>query len=67
MRITFSYPSGRRVAAVVLTVGADFIRVVAPRRAGGLDIYLRDREWVTQAGKTVRVDSIVFEEGAHVP
>ena len=55
------------MAAVVLAVGADFIRVGAPRRAGGLDIYLRDHEWVTEAGKTVRVDTIVFGEGAHVP
>jgi hypothetical protein len=67
MQITFSYASGRRTVAVVLAVGADFIRVVAPRRADGFDIYLRDQEWVTETGKTIRVDAILFGDGALVP
>jgi hypothetical protein len=67
MQIAFSYPSGRRVFAVVLAVGADFIRVVAPRRADGFDIYLCDHDWVTETGKTVRIDEIVFGDGALLP
>jgi hypothetical protein len=67
MQIVYSYPSGRRVFAVVLAVGPDFIRVVAPRRTDGFDIYLRDHDWVTETHKTIRVDEIVFGNGALLP
>jgi len=63
MTISFLYPSGRRFVGAVLAVGSDFIRVVAPRRTGGLNLYLRDQEWVTEAGKTVRVESIFLVDG----
>lgn len=58
MQITFSYASGRRVAAAVLTVGGDFIRLASPRSAGGFNIYLLDHGWITETGKTVRVEAM---------
>lgn len=67
MLISFSYPSGRSVVAAVLAVGADFIRVVSPRRIDGFDIYLRDQEWVTEMGKTIRVDAILLGDGTQFP
>ena len=67
MQISFSSASGRRTVAVVLAVGADFIRVVAPRWANRFDIYLRDQEWVTETGEIIRVDAILFGDGALVP
>ena len=63
MQITFSYPSGRQVVAAVLAVGTDSIRVVAPRRSDGFDIYLRDQEWVTESGQTIRMDAILLGDG----
>ena len=67
MQITFTYPSGRRVFAAVLGVGADFIRVVAPRRVDGFDLYLRDEEWVTETGRPVRIDAILFGNETRLP
>ena len=67
MQITFSYPSGRRVVAGVLAVGADFIRIVSPRRNEGFDIYLRDQDWITDTGKTIRMDAIVLGNGTRLP
>jgi hypothetical protein len=64
MQITFSYASGRRVAAVVLAVGGDFIRVASPRSAGGFNIYLLDQDWITETGKTVRVEALRLGDGA---
>lgn len=61
MQITYSYPSGRRVVAVVLAVGADFIRVAAPGRSDGFDLHLRDLDWVTETGSPITVDAILFE------
>ena len=67
MQISYSYPSGRREVAVVLAVGCDFIRVVAPGRSDGFDLYLRDLEWVTETGTAITVDAILFEEEAALP
>ena len=64
MQITFSYASGRRVAAAVLAVGGDFIRVASPRSAGGFNIYLLDQDWITETGKTVRVEALRLGDGA---
>ena len=63
MQLVFSYPSGRTVAAGVLAVGADFIRVTAPRHKDGLDLYLCEEEWVTAAGKTIRIEAILLGDG----
>ena len=67
MQITFSYASGRRVAAAVLAVGGDFIRVASPRSAGGFNIYLGEQEWVTETGKPVRVEALRLGDGAGFP
>ena len=64
MQITFSYASGRRVAAAVQAVGGDFIRVASPRSAGGFNIYLLDQDWITETGKTVRVEGLRLGDGA---
>ena len=67
MQIAFSYTSGRRVAAVVLAVGSDFIRVASPRSAGGFNIYLREQDWITETGKTVRVEAMHLGDGSGFP
>jgi len=67
MTISFLYPSGRRVFGAVLAVGSDFIRVDAPRRTNGLNLYLRDQDWVTEAGRTVRVECIFLVDGVSQP
>jgi hypothetical protein len=67
MQITFSYASGRRVAAAVLAVGGDFIRVASPRSAGGFNLYLLEQEWITETGKTVRVEAMRLGDGSGFP
>ena len=62
MLITFSYPSGRSVTAVVMAVGTDSIRVVVPKYADGLDLFLYDTGWVTEAGIKIRMDAILLGE-----
>ena len=67
MQIAFSYPSGRRMFAAVLGVGTDSIRVVAPRRVDGFDLYLRDEAWVTETGRPIRIDAILFGDETRLP
>ena len=67
MQTVFSYPSGQTVVAVVLSVGTDYMRVIAPECKDGLDLYLRDQEWVTETGVAIRVDAILFENEVCLP
>ena len=55
------------MAAAVLAVGGDFIRVASPRSAAGFNIYLREQDWITETGKTVRVDAMYLGDGSGFP
>jgi len=60
MQVTFSYPCGRKVVAVATAVGSDFIRVATTGLFDGFSLQLRDTDWVTEMGITVRVDEILL-------
>jgi hypothetical protein len=65
MGILFSYRSGRRVSGAVLAVGVDFVRVVAPGHTDGFDLFLRDEGWVTETGRAIFVEAILFSNEAY--
>ncbi len=63
MQVTYLYPSGRRVVAAVLAVGPDFIRVRNHGRTGGFNLHLRDQDWGTAKGTSIRVEAINLSDG----
>ena len=65
MQVTYSYPSGRRAVATVLAVGPDFIRVQNHGHTGGVNLHLRDQDWVSDKGTIVRVEAIHLCDGDH--
>ncbi len=67
MQVTYSYPSGRRVVAAVLSVGPDFIRVLAPGRDRVTTLFLRDEDWTTETGVSIRMVALVLGTVGHIP